>query len=253
MDLGLAGLKAVVSGGTRGIGRAIVETLLAEGASVAFCARKGSEVAEAEAALKAGGKTVFADAVDVRDGDNYKAWINQCAERMGGIDVFVPNVSAGGGMGGEEKWRDSFEIDLLGAVRGAETAMPHLEKSGKGAIVFISTTAATEAFVGPQAYNAIKAAINNYAKNLANAAAPKGVRVNAVSPGPVYFEGGSWSMIEKHMKPFFDMTMKQIPMGRMASPLDVARAVAYLASPAASYITGTNLVVDGGMTRRVDY
>jgi 3-oxoacyl-[acyl-carrier protein] reductase len=252
MDLGLAGKKAILSGGTRGIGRAIVETLCAEGVEVAFCARKGAEVAEAEAALKAKGYKVHGAAVDVKDGESYKAWINTCAEKLGGVDIFIPNVSAGGGMGGEEKWRDSFEVDLLGAVRGAETVAPHLEKTG-GAIVFISTTAATESFVGPQAYNAIKAAINNYAKNLATTMGPKGVRVNAVSPGPVYFAGGSWEMIEKHMKPFYDMTMRQIPMGRMASPQDVANAVAFLASPAAGYVTGTTLTVDGGMTKRVDY
>jgi NAD(P)-dependent dehydrogenase (short-subunit alcohol dehydrogenase family) len=230
-----------------------LETLAAEGAHVSFCARKGSEVAETESALRATGATVHGSVVDVKDGDVYKAWIAQSAERLGGLDVFIPNVSAGGGMGGEEKWRDSFEVDLLGAVRGAEAALPHLEASKAAAIVFISTTAATEAFVGPQAYNAIKAAINNYAKNLSTTLGPKGVRVNTVAPGPVYFAGGSWEMIEKHMKPFYDITMRQIPMGRMATPADVARAVAFLASPAASYITGANLVVDGGMTKRVDY
>jgi NAD(P)-dependent dehydrogenase (short-subunit alcohol dehydrogenase family) len=219
---------------------------------VAFCARKGDEVAEAEAALKAKGYQVVGSVVDVADADTYKAWIDTSAEKLGGVSVFVPNVSAGGGMNGEASWRASFEVDMLGAVRGAEAALPHLEKS-EGAIVFISTTAATEAFVGPQAYNAIKAAINNYAKNLSVQVAAKGVRVNLVAPGPVYFPGGSWAMIEQHMKPFFDGTLKQIPMKRMASPDDVARAVAFLASPAASYITGTTLTVDGGMTRRVDY
>ena len=251
MDLGLSKKKVVISGATRGIGRAIAETFLDEGACVAFCARKGDEVAEAEAALKKKG-IAHGAVCDVRNGDSYRDWLATAVEKLGGVDIFIPNVSAGGGMGSEENWRNSFEIDLLGAVRGAEAMAPHLEKT-KGAIVFISTTAATETFVGPQAYNAVKAAINNYAKNLATQLAPKGIRVNCVSPGPVYFEGGSWAMIEQRMKPFFDATMAQIPMGRMPTPADVARAVAFLSSPAATIITGVNLVVDGGMLKRVDY
>ncbi len=251
MDLGLSHKKIVISGATRGIGRAIAELFLAEGASIAFCARKGEEVAEAEAELKKKG-TAFGAVCDVRNADAYRGWLSTAVDKLGGADVFIPNVSAGGGMAGEENWRNSFEVDMLGAVRGVETMTPHLEKT-KGAIVFISTTAATETFVGPQAYNAIKAAINNYAKNVATQLAPKGVRVNCVSPGPVYFEGGSWAAIEQRAKPFFDATLAQIPMGRMATPADVARAVAFLASPAAAIITGANLIVDGGMVKRVDY
>lgn len=253
MDLGLGGLKACVSGGTRGIGRAIVETLAGEGVEVAFCARKAEEVAEAQGALTAKGLKVHGAVADVADADGYKGWINGAAEAMGGMDIFIANVSAGGGMKGEESWKASFEVDMLGAVRSVEAATPHLLKSAKASLVFISTTAATEAFVGPQAYNAIKAAINNYAKNLASSMGAKGLRVNTVSPGPVYFEGGSWEMIKTHMKPFYDSTMAQIPLGRMADPQDVANAVAFIASPAAGYITGTNVTVDGGMLKRVDY
>lgn len=251
MDLGLKGRKAVITGATRGIGRAIAEQLAAEGASLAICARNADEVQAAVEALSAAGATCTGAAVDVGDRDAYQAWIGTAAEEMGGIDIFIPNVSAGGGQMDENGWRANFEVDLLGTTRGIEAALPHLQASDAGAIVIIATTAAVETFLGPQPYNAIKAALITHGKQLSQALAADGIRVNCVSPGPIYFAGGAWEFIENNMPDIYNATLADIPAGRMGTPQEIANAVAFLASPAASLITGVNLVADGGFTKRV--
>ncbi len=250
MDLGLKGKKAVVTGGTRGIGRAIAEALAAEGVDVAVCARHANEVDETVAALKARGVNACGAAVDISQGEAYQAWIAAAAAELGGIDIFVANVSAGGGMG-EDAWRANFETDLLGTTRGIDAALPALKASGAGSIVVISSTAAVETFIAPQPYNAIKAALITHAKQLSQALATDGIRVNCVSPGPVYFPGGAWEYIQNNVAELYASTMAQIPRGSMGTPAEVANAVVFLASPAASLITGVNLIADGGFTKRV--
>ena len=250
MDLGLKGKKAVVTGGTRGIGRAIAEALAAEGVHVAVCARHANEVDETVAALKARGVNACGAAVDISQGEAYQAWIAAAGAELGGIDIFVANVSAGGGMG-EDAWRANFETDLLGTTRGIDAALPALKASGAGSIVVISSTAAVETFIAPQPYNAIKAALITHAKQLSQALATDGIRVNCVSPGPVYFPGGAWEYIQNNVAELYASTMAQIPRGSMGTPAEVANAVVFLASPAASLITGVNLIADGGFTKRV--
>ena len=252
MDLGLGGKRAVITGGTRGIGRAIAEALAAEGASVAICARKAEEVEQTVAALRAKGAQAHGAVVDIAQAAEYQAWIEGAAAAMGGIDIFVANVSAGPGMG-EAAWRANFEVDLLGTTRGIEAAMPALKASGAGSIVIISTTAAVETFLMPQPYNAIKAALITHAKQLSQAVAADGIRVNCVSPGPIYFDGGAWDYIRTNVPQIYNDTLAQIPRGSFGTPQEVANAVAFLASPAASLITGVNLVVDGGFTKRVQF
>ena len=250
MDLGLKGKKAVVTGGTRGIGRAIAEALAAEGVDVAVCARHADEVNETVAALKARGVNACGAAVDISQGEAYQAWIAAAGAELGGIDIFVANVSAGGGMG-EDAWRANFETDLLGTTRGIDAALPALKASGAGSIVVISSTAAVETFIAPQPYNAIKAALITHAKQLSQALATDGIRVNCVSPGPVYFPGGAWEYIQNNVAELYASTIAQIPRGSMGTPAEVANAVVFLASPAASLITGVNLIADGGFTKRV--
>ncbi len=253
MDLGLKGKRAIVTGGTRGIGRAIADTLAAEGAHVAICARRAAEVEDAVAALKAKGVSAYGAAVDVADGAALKDWIGTAAGQLGGLDVFVSNVSGGGGRNDEGAWKVNFEVDLMGTVRGVEAALPHIKAAGGGSILAISTTAALEAFMGVSSYNALKAALINYVKNLSQVVAKDQITANCVSPGPIYIEGGAWNFIKDHMKPVHDATLAQIPMGRMGSAQDVANAAVFLVSPAARYVTGTNVVVDGGFTKRVQY
>jgi 3-oxoacyl-[acyl-carrier protein] reductase len=256
MDLGLAGKRAIVTGASRGIGRAIAERLAAEGCSVAICARNGEEVATAVTAIQ---KLATRDAVvtggaaDVADNAGLTAWIDSVAASFGGLDIVVANVSALAGTPDEASWRLGMEIDMLGTVRTVDAAMPHLEKSDCASVVAVSSTAALEAFGGPRPYNAIKAAVINYMSNLATAFAPKQVRANTVSPGTIYFDDGVWGERKREQPEIYEYALGNNPMGRMGTPAEVANAVAFVASPAASFITGANLVVDGGFTRRVQY
>ncbi len=252
MDLQLNGMKALVTGGSRGIGRAIAEALADEGCNVAICARGEDGVSAAVEALSAKGVSAFGQAVDVGDGDALKAWVEASAEALGGIDNIVSNVTGGNGRS-EQNWRSNFELDMLGTVRLVEAAMPHLEQSDNGSILVISTTAALETFIGPHSYNAIKAALLNYSGALAQEAGAKGIRVNAISPGPIMIEGGSWDRIKKHRTPFYESTLAGIPVGRMGRAEEVAAQAALLASPYGAYTNGTNIVIDGGFTKRIQF
>lgn len=251
MDLGLEGRSAIVTGGSRGIGRHAAETLAREGCDVGVCARGEEGVEEAVARLEAEGVTAFGRALDVADGPALEAWVRDAADALGGLDVVVPNVSALGGGEGEEAWRRSFEVDLMHTVRTVETALPYLEESDAASIVVVSTGAAREvgAFEGP--YATIKAALVRYAKGLSVELAPRGVRVNVVSPGTIYVEDGTWARAEREDPEFFEKAVGWNPMGRMGRPEEVARSIAFLASPVSSFTSGTNLLVDGALTRAV--
>jgi 3-oxoacyl-[acyl-carrier protein] reductase len=251
MDLGLKGLKAIVTGGTKGIGQAIAQTLAREGAHVAICARNADEVAASVAELQALGVTAFGRAVDVADGAALAAWVNDAAATLGGLDIVVANVSALAIAADEAAWQRGFEVDMMGTVRLVNAAMPYLEKSGKAAIVTISSVSGREIDFASGPYGAFKAAIVHYTQGLAYHLAGKGIRANSVSPGNTYFPGGVWSQIEQGNPDFFKMALGMNPTGRMGTPQEMANAAAFLASPAASFVTGTNLVVDGALTKGV--
>jgi 3-oxoacyl-[acyl-carrier protein] reductase len=257
MDLGLKGRRAVVTGATRGIGRAIAETLADEGCNVGICARDQAAVEAAVGALAAKGVKAVGQALDVGDGPALKTWIAAAGAALGGLDILVSNVSAMGGLPGEEGWRRYFEIDVLSTVRAVEAARPLLERSDAAAIVQIASIAAVEVGhdVFPdgflQAYGAVKAALTNYVAELSRTLGPKGIRANTVTPGPIYFPGGVWHKREQEGNPMYRKALAHARLGRLGRPEDVARAVAFLASPAACHISGANLVVDGAFTRRV--
>jgi 3-oxoacyl-[acyl-carrier protein] reductase len=253
MDLGLKGLKAVLAGASKGIGRATAEALAAEGVDVAICARGQETVDAAVASLSAKGVRALGESVDMTDAAAYGAWVTRSAEALGGCDIFISFASAGGGPASEETWKKTFDLDLLATFRGVQAALPFLLKSQHGSIIAVSSTAALEDFFGPQAYNAVKAAVINYASALSQQLAPKGVRVNTVSPGPIFIDGGSWDMIKTHMTPLYEQTVKAVPMGRLGTGEEVAKAIAFIASPACPFMTGTNVVIDGGVTKRVQY
>ena len=252
MDLGLQGRKAIITGGSRGIGLAIAQTLADEGCDLAICSRGAEGVEAAAKALEAKGVRVFARAVDVGDKAALEGFVSEAIADLGGLDLLVSNPSGGNGVD-EASWKGNFEVDLMGAVRSVGAAVPALAKSDAGSVVFISSTAALETFMGPTSYNAIKAALITHSNGLSQALAPQGIRVNTVSPGPIMIEGGAWDMIRKHNSAMYDGTLQQIPGGRMGSAQEVADAVAFLASPRSGFTTGVNLVIDGGFTKRVDF
>lgn len=251
MDLGLKGLSAVVTGGTKGIGRAIADTLAAEGANVSICARDRSEVDETVAALSARGVKATGSALDVSDAGALKGWVGAAADEFGGLDIVIANVSALAIGGDEESWRKSFEVDMMHTVRTVDAAMPHLEASKAAAIVTISSVSGREIDFAAGPYGTFKAAIVHYTQGLAYQLAAKGIRANSVSPGNTFFEGGVWDQIKSGNRELYDSALALNPTGRMGRPEEMARPAVFLASPAASFVTGTNLVVDGALTRGV--
>jgi NAD(P)-dependent dehydrogenase (short-subunit alcohol dehydrogenase family) len=250
MDLGLKGKKAIITGGKRGLGFATAKLLAEEGADVAICAR--GDVSESVAALAAIGVKAYGAGIDAADGDAYKAWLAQAVEQLGGCDIFVHNMSAASGRG-EAQWVNNLNLDVLGLVRAQEVIVPAMEAAGGGAIVCLSSIAAQEEFAGPGSFGPMKAAMTAYANNLAQSLGGKGIRVNVVSPGPVYFEGGNWEAIKTNMQAFYDATVAKMPLKRLGEPVEVANTIAFLASPAASLITGANVVIDGGYTKRIKF
>jgi len=253
MDLELKGKRALVTGGTRGIGRAILEQFAEEGCNVALCARSAGSVAETVAALEKKGVKAWGSAVDVSDIPALKTWVGEAAAALGGIDVFVANVSALAQGMDEGSWRKGFEIDVMATVFGCEAALPYLEKSDAGAIVAVGSTAMAEIYGPTRSYAAVKAALIPYIKGVARNLAAKNIRANLVSPGNVYFKGGVWNVVEERNPEMFKSMLARNPTGRMGTPQEVANAVVFLASARASFITGTNLIIDGALTQRVQF
>ncbi len=253
MDLGLKDLNALVTGASRGIGRRAADILADEGANVSICARNKKEVDEAAAALGKKGIKSFGQAIDVGKKDELEGWIAASAKALGGIDILIANVSALAVDHSEDAWQKEFEVDMMHTVRAVNAARPHLEKSKAPAVVIVSSVSGREVdFTGP-AYGAFKAALIHYAQRMAFELAPKMIRVNVVSPGNTYFPGGVWAHIEKNIPDLFSKALALNPTGRMAKPEEIGRSIAFLASPASSFTTGTNLVIDGALTRGVQF
>ena len=172
---------------------------------------------------------------------------------LGGIDIVVANVSALAIPDEPANWQASFEVDMMHTVRLVNAAMPHLERSDAASIVTISSVSGREIDFAAGPYGTFKAAIIHYTQGLAYQLAAKGIRANSLSPGNTYFDGGVWQNIEQNVPELFAQAMALNPTGRMAKPEEIARAAVFLASPAASFITGANLLVDGALTRGVQF
>lgn len=256
MELGLKGKRILVTGGTRGIGRAIAEVSAREGASIAFCARNEQQVNEGEAFFRKHGGTAFGEVLDIADHDTLKAWVKRAAETLGGIDVVVANPSSFGVGASENDWQSGYAVDLMGTVHTVEAATPYLEaaalQSGDAAALIISSVSVAEADM-ESAYGAYKAALIHYAKGASRRLASKKVRVNTLSPGTIYFENGYWGNMKRNMPSVYDAYLKRNPLGRMGAGEEVANVAVFLCSPASSFVTGANVIVDGGLTSRVNY
>ncbi len=255
MDLGLTGKVAMITGASRGLGRAMAKALADEGMQVSICARNKESLDEAVADLARSGKAIgFVG--DVTKADFAARWIDETAKQLGGIDVLVNN--AGGAQPGaladlpDSAWQTTFDLNLFAPVRLARLCAPHMEKRGGGSIINIGSIYGRESG-GPLTYNASKAALHSFTKMLAREFAPKSIRVNTIAPGSILFEGGVWQQVFKANPAFEkDFISHDFPAGRLGRADEVAYAVVMLASPRASWITGASIPVDGAQGRSIN-
>ena len=223
---------------------------------MAICARKADQVRNAVAGLQSQGGRATGASVDITDGAALKSWIADAARELGSIDILFSNAGAMAQGGDPASWEQNFRLDVLGAVNAFEAARPFLEasgeKTGDAAFVIISSIAAAQADAA-SSYGPVKAALVHMAKGLARQYARKKIRVNVVSPGTVYFKGGVWNLVEQNTPKRYEDALARNPTGRMATPQEIANAAVFLASPASSFTTGSNLVVDGAISNRVNF
>ncbi len=246
MSLSLAGKGAIITGGSRGIGFAIAEAFARQGASVSLCARGAEGVEKAVASLRAHGGTVHGAACDLADKDQLDAYIDAANDAIGGVNILVCNASGFGRTDDDAGWLAGIEIDILASVRASHAAVPLIAANGGGSITHISTISALRPSLRTPPYGAVKAALNHYAQTQALALAKDGIRVNAICPGSIEFEGGVWDITKRNNRPLYDRIEASIPAGRMGEPEDVADVALFLASDMARWVTGAVIPVDGG-------
>jgi len=245
MDLQLKGKNAIVTGGSKGIGRSIALNLAEEGSNVAICARGEDALKKTEKELLEKGVKVIALTCDVGNTKQLDDFLDQVKEQFGTIDILVNNVSALSLGDDYSDWETSINVDLLGSVRGTRKVIPWMLEAGSGNILFISSVSGLEAG-SPPAYAAAKAAIISYSKTMAIQLAPKNIRVNTLAPGSVEFPGGLWEMAKTQNPPLYEWALNAIPSGRLGTPDEIGKVATFMVSPCASWVVGTCLAVDGG-------
>jgi len=245
MDLGLLGKNAVITGASKGIGKGIALALAMEGANIAICAR-GKEILEStQKEIQKKGVNVYAEVCDVGNRKLLNEFLENSRNQLGSVDILVNNVSALSFGDEDADWEASFNIDLMASVWATKKVVPWMIESGGGSILNISSISGLESG-SPPSYAAAKAAVISYSKTLAVQLAPNQIRVNSIAPGSVEFEGGLWDQMKQSNPSFYDMALDSIPSGRLGTPEEIGKVVAFIVSPCASWVTGTCLSVDGG-------
>jgi NAD(P)-dependent dehydrogenase (short-subunit alcohol dehydrogenase family) len=255
MNLNLAGKRALVTGGSRGIGKSVIDSFVEEGMSVATCARGEASLNASLAQWNKDKEMVYGQSVDVTDAGAFGSWVEDSVQTMGGLDVLVSNVTTRIGSQGIERWKETFEVDLLQHIRLTELALPYLKKGEQPAIVYVASIASVMTANMPTEveYGTMKAALVSYATQLANQMGQHNVRVNLVSPGPIYHQEGFWEMVKQKQPDLYAKACAVSVFNRMGTTTEVANAVTFLSSPAASNITAANLRVDGGAIKTVNF
>ncbi|HVZ08640.1 SDR family NAD(P)-dependent oxidoreductase [Rhodopila sp.] len=245
MNIDFTGRKAIICGGSRGIGRAIALGLAESGAAVSICARGAETLEQTRKEVAAFGHTAHAAPVDLADAAAIRAYITEAAAALGGIDILVNNASAFGSTDDEAGWVSSLAIDMLAIVHATQVALPFLTES-KGCVINTSSISALRSAARQPPYGAIKAAVIHYTNTQAAMYAKSGIRVNGIAPGSIEFPGGVWDRRKKEGSPLYNAVLRSIPFGRLGHPEEVANVAMFLASPLASWVTGQTITVDGG-------
>lgn len=250
MDLGLQGKVVLVTGGSRGIGRAIAVQCAAEGAYVAICARTEAGLTDGLDLLRSYGTQVFGCVADVTRSDEVTRFLQTSAEALGGIDILIDNVGGSEGKGligsSDEEWSRTFDLNVFHAVRMSRAVVPYMQERGGGSIVIISSISGYKPSPSVQ-YGSAKAAEIFLSSALALELGPLQIRINTVCPGSTLFPGGGWERYQqRHPEQFEQFQREEFPLGRLATPEEVARVVTFVASPAGGWINGAMIPVDGG-------